>query len=340
MAELIAKAIDLNGGLTHKETHLLSAGVVPGQPGRLLSEVVRLSQEDRDLTARAMAAATTEDVRAARDIAWRIVSRWTAAELAAAETLSDDDARNIKYAMRVPWQEWGLASSSSSSTMDISSSAMGAGTVDMGCFGLVVFYNLEDARVPDFKKQIEMAVHHGLHYLAHRVKEETFDQFTLYWVAVPGDNLNPSALQNRFSTMLRSHEVPLGLRPDAFLYVDEEALYSRETARPYIWLAEPKSETETETEPKSKPEHDDNTGTGTGVGPEVEAKAGQPLKVDIKHITPALFARLVQRDLEGDAKRKPYRYTSELIMLHAAAGHSRDAQWERDWIWPPPARYM
>lgn len=344
MAELIAKAIDVNGGLTYKEARLLTAGVVQGQPGRLLSEAARLSPKDRDLTARAMAAARTEDVRAAREVAQRVQQRWTAAELAAAETLSDGDARNIKFAMRVPWQERVLASSGSSSTTDISPGEMGAGTVDTGRFGLVVFYDSEDARVLDFKTQIETAVHHGLHYSAHLVKEETFDRFTLHWVAVPGDNLNPSALRNRFSTMLRNHEVPLGLRPDAFLYVDEEALRSRETARPYIWLAEPKSETETGTgtESESKPEHDDDTGTGTGVGPEAEAEAeaGQPLKVDIKHIAPTLFARLVQRDLEGEAKRKPYRHTSELSMLHAAARQSRDAQWERDGIWPPPARLM
>ncbi|CEN60320.1 hypothetical protein ASPCAL02761 [Aspergillus calidoustus] len=96
--------------------------------------------------------------------------------------------------------------------------------------------------------------------------------------------------------MLLNSQIPDGFRRDAFLYVDEEAFGSRETVRPYVWLAEPEPELQHE--------------AGTGVQP--------PLKVDIKHI-PTLFARLVQRDLQGEAKRKPYRYTSELSQLHHAA---------------------
>ncbi|KAL1853810.1 hypothetical protein Plec18170_005202 [Paecilomyces lecythidis] len=308
----------MNGSLTYKEAHFLTAGVVDEQPGQLLRDAACLNPGNRDLMARAMAAARTEDVKAARVIAQRVQQQWMAAEPAAAETLSDEDARNIKFAMRVPWQERVLA---------MSSNEMG---VDMGRFGLVVFYNPRDAHVPDFKMEIETAVHHGLHYSPRRVKEETLNRFTLHWVAVSGDNLNPNALRNRFSTMLQNHEVPLGFRQYVFLYVDEEALRSRETARPYIWLAEPELETDPGTKSESKPEHDYDT------GPE----ACQPLKVDIKHIFPTFFARLVQRDLKGEAKRKPYRHTSELSMLHAAARQSRDAQWERDWIWPPPARFM
>ncbi|KAL4995349.1 hypothetical protein BDV10DRAFT_174953 [Aspergillus recurvatus] len=176
--------------------------------------------------------------------------------------------------MRVPWQERVLASSGSNSTTDIFPCKMGAGTVDTGRFGLVVFYDAEDARVPDFKAQIETAVHHGLHYSAHLVKEETCDRFTLRWVAVPGNDLNSSAVRGRFSTKIRNREVPLGLRPDAFLFVNEGPLRSRETARPYIWLAEPKSETEarTATESQSKPEHDDDT--------EAEAETGLGLDND------------------------------------------------------------
>lgn len=72
IAELMAKAIDVNGGLTYKEARLLTAGIVPGEPGRLLSQVARLSPVDRDLTARAIAAARTEDIRAAREVAQRV----------------------------------------------------------------------------------------------------------------------------------------------------------------------------------------------------------------------------------------------------------------------------
>ncbi|KAJ9237807.1 hypothetical protein DTO166G5_3370 [Paecilomyces variotii] len=186
MAELMAKAIDVNGGLTCKEARLLTAGVVPGGPGRLLSQVARLSPADRDLTARAIAAARTEDVRAAREMAQRIQYQWTTAKLAAAETLSDDDARNIKFAMRVPWQERVLASSGLSSTTNMSPGEMGAGRVDRRRFGLMVFYNSQDARVQGFKALIKTAVHHGLHYSANLIKEETLERFTLHWVAVLG----------------------------------------------------------------------------------------------------------------------------------------------------------
>lgn len=105
----------------------------------------------------------------------------------------------------------------------------------------------------------------------------------------------------------------------------------RETARLYIWLAEPTLETETGTETESKPNHDGDNRTGAGPEAEARAEAGQPLKVHIKHIAPTLFARLVQRDLEGEIIK---------AILHTAARHSRDAQWERDGIWPPPARLM
>ncbi|KAL6234639.1 hypothetical protein BDW75DRAFT_231024 [Aspergillus navahoensis] len=90
--------------------------------------------------------------------------------------------------------------------------------------------------------------------------------------------MDPAALRRRFSTMLsnNNNEITGGFRRNAFLYLDGEAFRSRETARPYVWLAEP--------------------------GP---------------HNAPTLFARLVQRDLQGEARRKPYRHTSELSRLHA-----------------------
>lgn len=68
----LLSAIDVNGGLTYKEARLLTAGIVPGEPGRILSQVARLSPVDRDLTARAIAAARTEDIRAAREVAQRV----------------------------------------------------------------------------------------------------------------------------------------------------------------------------------------------------------------------------------------------------------------------------
>jgi hypothetical protein len=134
--------------------------------------------------------------------------------------------------------------------------------------------------------------------------------------------MDPTALRRRFSTMLsnNNNEIPVGYRRDAFLYLDEEAFGSRETARPFLWLAEPESE------PQSS--------TATEPGPGTADL--QPLKVSIKHIAPTLFARLVQRDLQGEARRKPYRHTSELSGLHAAT--ALDVRYGGDGIWPPPSR--
>lgn len=357
MDELITKAINNSNnnnnnddddgfrlsslGLSYKEARLLTAGVVEGQSGRILSEVVRLSPEDRDLKARAMEAASTDDIRAAMEVAERVQQRWRAVELAAAKALNDDDIRNIRVAMKVPWQEHVLQSSSNSagdSASDPASGPTGQGPVEAGGrFGLVVFYQKDEeeegGRLLEYKSQIGTALYHGLHYSWSLINDETRDRFTLHWVAVPGvinNNLDVSALRSRFSKMLSNNEILVGFRHDAFLYVDEEAFRSRETTRPYLWLAEPEpqSESKTDTEPE--------LGTGTGAQPE----ALQPLKVDIKHIAPTLFARLVQRDLQGEARRKPYRHTSEVSRLHAATNASYIGPEERDGIWPPPTRFQ
>ncbi|KAL2811008.1 hypothetical protein BJX63DRAFT_444413 [Aspergillus granulosus] len=353
MDELVAKAINSNSNnnnnddddgprtshslsltlpLSHEEARLLSAGVirvVQNQGFKILSEVARLSPEDRDLKGRAMQAATTDDIRVANQVAWRVLGQWRRAQDAATETLNADDIRNIKVASKVPWQEHALQSSSTSAEVG-------------GRFGLVVFYREKEneeaggeSRLPSYKSQIGTAIYHSLHYSPLLVKDETRTRFALHWVAVPslttsasgGDNINnddmdPTALRRRFSTMLsnNNNEIPVGYRRDAFLYLDEEAFGSRETARPFLWLAEPESEhqSSTETEP----------GPGTA--------DFQPLKVSIKHIAPTLFARLVQRDLQGEARRKPYRHTSELSRLHAAT--ALDVRYGGDGIWPPPSR--
>ncbi|KAB8205700.1 hypothetical protein BDV34DRAFT_235067 [Aspergillus parasiticus] len=297
--------LSLSLGLSNKEARLLTAGVVQGQLGRILSEVARFSSEDQYLKARAMEAARTDDIRAAIEVAQRAWQRWTAV--------------NIQVAMKVPWQEHVLQSSStsvgnSSSDPSFSSTSSGQGPGEAGArFGLVVFYQEEEeevGRLSEYKSQIGTAIYHGLHYSVSLIKDKTRDRHN--------NNLDPSALWSRFSTMLSNNEISTGFQRNAFLYVNKKTFHSREIVRPYLWLAEP----------KSKPEY--KTGTGTGAQPEVL----QPLKVDIKHIAPTLFARLVQRDLQGEARQKPYRYTSELSRLHAAT----DANWERDGIWPPPSR--
>ncbi|KAL4747549.1 hypothetical protein BDW72DRAFT_196626 [Aspergillus terricola var. indicus] len=94
-----------------------------------------------------------------------------------------------------------------------------------------------------------------------------------------------------------NNEIPVGYRRDAFLYLDEEAF-------------------------------------GSQPGP--EAANFQPVKISLKHIAPTLFARLIQRDLQGEARQKPYRHTSELSRLHAAT--ALDVRYGGDGIWPPPSR--
>ncbi|KNG83795.1 hypothetical protein ANOM_007379 [Aspergillus nomiae NRRL 13137] len=297
--------------------------------GRILSEVARLSPEDRDLKARAIEAARTDDIRAARKVAQTVQQRWREVELAAAKALNDDDTRNIRFAMKVPWQEHVLQSVSAPARPGEAG----------GRFGLVVFFPKEEeegGRLPEYKSLIGTAVYHGLHYSPTLIKDETRDRFTLHWAAVPGSNnsMDPSALRSSFSTMLSNDQIPAGFRSDVFLYVDDESFRSRETTRPYLWLAEPEPQSESKTE--REPEPGIKTGTGTGVAAGAQPEALQPLKVDIKHIAPTLFARLVQRDLQGEARWKPYRHTSELTRLHAAA-NSKYRE-EKDGIWPPPAR--
>jgi hypothetical protein len=309
--------------LSELEARILIVGVfsaVQKKTLEFINEMARLSPEDWDLRERAMQAAETEDVRAAREVAMAIQKRWRGVRQAAREAMNDDDYRNLKAAMKVPWQDHVLASSSTASDR----------------FGLVVFYseNEEDeqgageGRLASYKSQIESAIYHALHYLRKAIKDKTRARFALHWVAVPStsgdedrgsDVVDPKTLGSRFRTMLSNSEIPDGFRRDAFLYVDNEAFASRETARPYVWLAEP--------EPEPVLQHE----AGTGAQP--------ALKVDIKHI-PTLFARLVQRDLQGEAKQKPYRYTSELSQLHHAVTVSY-RKWEGregDGIWPPPFR--
>lgn len=287
MSELVTKAIQNGDSLTYNEAHLLTAGVVPNQAGRLLTERARLSAADRDLTHRANAAATTEEMKTAQASAQAVQQRWNVAQSAAFKSLNDDDIRNIRYAMRVPWQEHVL------------------GITDTTVCGLVIFF-LDVPEWASFKEQIKTAIYHGLHYKPQFMKEAAVAKFTLHWVE---DNY-ANALQSRFTSMRDGNEFPAGLRSDSFLYVDEEALRSRDASRPFVWLWEPE-------------------------------ETAEPLKVHIKHIAPTLFARLTQRDLSPDKARQwPYRHTSELGMLHQAARHSRNADGEQDGIWPPPARYM
>jgi hypothetical protein len=64
-----------------------------------------------------MEAARTDDIRAAREVAQKVQQRWLAVELAAAQSLNDDDIMNSRFAMKVPWQEHVLQSTSNSTVV-------------------------------------------------------------------------------------------------------------------------------------------------------------------------------------------------------------------------------
>jgi hypothetical protein len=64
-----------------------------------------------------MEAARTDDIRAAREVAQKVQQRWLAVELAAAQALNDDDIMNSRFAMKVPWQEHVLQSTSNSTVV-------------------------------------------------------------------------------------------------------------------------------------------------------------------------------------------------------------------------------
>lgn len=89
-------------GLSYKEASLLTAGVVKGQSGHILSEVVRLSPEYRELKARAMEAARTDHFRAAREVAQRVMQRLSDVKWAAANALNDNNITNIRFAINIP----------------------------------------------------------------------------------------------------------------------------------------------------------------------------------------------------------------------------------------------
>jgi hypothetical protein len=296
LSELIKKAIENGDSLTYKESVIIAAGVDSAQNERLIHEVARLSAADRELLQRARAAATTEEMKRAQENACNGMKRWETIQSKASKTLSDDDVRNIRFALRVPWQEHVLSQT------------------QMAICGLLIFFPRNMPEWPSFKEQIDMAVYHGLHSRPQIINEEIMVKFTLHYVessnvSDDGDN-NIAALQSQFLSMRDGDELSQGLRLDAFLYVDEEAIQSRDAARPFVWL----------------------------LGPGETARL---LKVHIKHIAPTLFARLTQRDLSpAEARRWPYRHTSELEILHRAAAWSKDANGVVDGIWPPPARYM
>jgi hypothetical protein len=266
-----------------------------------------LSEADQHLLHAAIDVAWTEEMREARANAHAVQKRGLQASSAAAKFLNDDDMRHNRLAMMVPWQEQVLSDTESE------------------VCGLVSFYaDREDWAA--FREQVETAVYHGLHYRAGRIKDEAIAKFTLHWV--PINDPSDRDLRDLFAEKRDQGEFLRGLRTDSFLFVDQEALESRDSKRPFVWLWEPKR-------PSTDEEKDEKEGEG-----KEEGKDMGPLKIDIKHIVPTLFARLTQRDFATEeARRKPYRLESTFKTLHRVTSQHPTPR-ERDGIWPPPARFM
>ncbi|KAL4887862.1 hypothetical protein BDV59DRAFT_189757 [Aspergillus ambiguus] len=301
-SELVRKAIYQRDSLSYHEAASLVNGLVPGEGGRWLRYLHRLSKADQDLLHAAMEAAWTEDIREARANARVVRKRGLQASSAAAEFLNDDDIRHNMFAMKVPWQEQVLSDT------------------DSEVCGLMGFYT-DGEDWAAFQEQIKTAVGHGLRYQPDMIKDEVVGKFTLHWV--PIDSSSDRDLRDLFAEKRDQGEFLTGLRTDSFLFVDREALQSRDSKRPFVWLWEPKIPSfDKEKEQKE------------------EQKDLAPLKIDIKHIAPTLFARLTQRDFATEeARRKPYRLDSTFKTLHYVTWKHPTTR-PRDGIWPPPARLM
>lgn len=215
---------------------------------------------------------------------------WRAPQRAALEALSPQDTQLVKRALHVPWQQHVIES--------------GDVNREKAVCGLVLFHP-SAVDWSAYKEKMETGVLHGFSLHRTLVEEPIQAGFTLFEVEYDDSN----SLKTKFATMRDAEEIPAGLRRDAFLYIDDEALGSLDTRRPFIWMSEPQDPAE-------------------------------PLKVDIKHISPMLIARLTQRDLStGKDRTWPFRRTSELDALHEAAGRSRPPTGGRDGIWPPDSVY-
>lgn len=306
-SELVRKAIDHRDSLSYHEAGLLVGGLIPGEAGRWFRYRLRLSEADQNLLHAAYDAAWTAELKEARANAHAVQKRCIQESSAAAKFLNDDDMRHNRLAMMVPWQEQVLSDTESK------------------VCGLVGFY-LDREDWAAFREQIETAVYHGLHYRAQRIKDEAIAKFTLHWA--PIDDPPDRDLLDVFAEKRDQGKFPRDLRTDSFLFIDQEALQSQDAKRPFVWLWEPK-----------RPSTDEEKAGKEGEEKEEEKDLG-PLKIDIKHIAPTLFARLTQRDFATEeAGWKPYRLASSFKTLHRVTNWHPTTR-ERDGIWPPPARFM
>ncbi|CAG9989160.1 unnamed protein product [Clonostachys byssicola] len=291
MSELVTKAIQNHKSLTYQESKLLVGRPNENYPGEMLREKLRMSESDRDLLSKAMEAALTADEVAAQTNAFAIQNLWREHSNAARDALSDFDRALIKRAVNIPWQEHIINSED-----PIRKTAT--------C-GFVVFHS-NAVNWPTFNERMQAATKYGFDLFMSKIKDSIREGFTLHGVQYD----DAESLQSRFAAMRDVDEIPKGLRRDAFLYVDDEAMQSQESSRPFVWLWEPQ-------------------------------ETAKPLKVNAMHIAPLLIARLTQRDLSTEKAQKwPFRSTPDLEQLHKMAGRSMNGAGERDGIWPPSAASM
>ncbi|CAI6016576.1 unnamed protein product [Clonostachys chloroleuca] len=291
MSELITKAIQNHESLTYQESKLVMGRPKESYPGEMLREKLRMSESDRDLLSKAMEAALTEDEVAAQTNAVAVQNLWRERSSAAWGALSDFDRALIKRAVHIPWQDH---------IINLEDPIRKAATC-----GFVVFYS-NAVNWLTFNERMQAATKYGFDLCMSKIKDSVREGFTLHGLQYD----DAESLQDRFAAMRDVDEIPKGLRRDAFLYVDDEAMQSQELSRPFLWLWEPQ-------------------------------ETAKPLKVNAKHIAPLLIARLTQRDLSTEKAQKwPFRSTSDLEQLHKVAGRSMNGAGERDGIWPPRAVSM
>lgn len=279
--ELIAKA-QRREKLNYTEGNILFGGVSWSAHAEVSRRRLRLPQEDKDLTYGAVEAVTPQALRDVREDAIAATKANLGARQAALDYHHETDSASFVYATNVPWQEHVLG--------------LGHATA---C-GLALFHPVSPAW-DAFRTKVQTAVTHGMNWRPEVIKDGIRDMFTLHWVA---STATGAALQEQFVAVREGPGFPLGLRRDAFLFVDDEAVASSQELRPFVWLWEPED---------------------TTLG---------PVRVNINHIFPTLMARLTQRDLHGELRTKPYRNGPELEMMHKAAAISQNDQGIRDKVWP------
>jgi hypothetical protein len=210
-SELITKAVQDPGSISYFEASLL---ITPAVGPDLSLQRYRMSKADLDLLDNAVEAALTEEEIAARQISLDMKGFWDQQSRNAKKTLGNYDRQIIREAMTVQWQEH----------------VMGLGDPKLASCGFVTFHS-KDLGWPVFKEQMETAIRCGFNFIPN-VKTGVKDGFTLHHIEY-GDS---EPLQRLFNTMRNERTIPNGLRPDTFLYVDDKALQSRHSSRPFLWL--------------------------------------------------------------------------------------------------------